>query len=175
MADPLGGLFSCIIVFKDMAHKADSRLRWVFGHSRARGNEEADAKACVAPIVLPKVDTTPKMITQSYVCRLMLHRRKALINNWWCMSYLPRYQILNLHMWLRKPPELWLPQRQLHKLITTRSNHWNSAVIKPLIQRFWCKHQLLLKAGNSNFSLYESSEYLWLLKLSSFNFMALMN
>ncbi|KAI0995760.1 hypothetical protein K3495_g12420 [Podosphaera aphanis] len=70
-------------IFHDVSQKANSEVRWVPGHSKIPGNEEADAAARAAPQSLPPCHIEPKFITLAYVRRLMQQRRQQLIDDWW--------------------------------------------------------------------------------------------
>ena len=102
-------------------------MRWVPGHSKILGNEEADAEARNALNRLPAQQDQPKNISLAYLRRLMHHRRQQLVDEWWAKACPARYRDLDLLMRRRKPPELALPRQLLHKLIAARSGHGDFA------------------------------------------------
>ena len=74
--------FSCIKLtydFHNIARKLQIEVRWVPGHSKIRGNEEADAEARAALRDLPERNTQPGYITFAYLRRLMQQRRQELV------------------------------------------------------------------------------------------------
>ncbi|KAI0991345.1 hypothetical protein K3495_g16842, partial [Podosphaera aphanis] len=114
-------------ILQDVARKAKAEIIWVPGHSKISGNEEADAEARAALQKLPPRHTQPGHITLAYFRRLMHQRRQSLIDDWWSSVYPARYRDLDLQMRRRKPPELNLPRRLLHKLIAARTGHGDFA------------------------------------------------
>ncbi|POS84839.1 hypothetical protein EPUL_004095 [Erysiphe pulchra] len=109
--------------FHDVARKSNVEVRWVPGHSKITGNEEADSEARKALRLLPARDSTPVYITLAYLRRLMNQRRQKLIDDWWLKACPIRYQDLELQMRRRKPPELTLPRHTLHHLLAARTGH----------------------------------------------------
>ena len=57
----------------------------------------------------------------------MQQRRQQLVEEWWSDACPPRYQDLDLKMRRRKPPELALARRLLHRLIAARTGHGDFA------------------------------------------------
>ncbi|KAI1005176.1 hypothetical protein K3495_g3041 [Podosphaera aphanis] len=112
--------------FHNVARRAMAEVRWVPGHSKIRGNEEADLKARAALQLLLIGDTSPEHMNLAYIRRLMHYHQQPLLNEWW-LTACPRYQDLDLQMRRRKPPELALPRRLLHELLATRSGHGDFA------------------------------------------------
>ena len=68
--------------FHDIACKVGAETRWVPGHSKIIGNEEADAAARSALQLLPSRQTEPDLITLAYLRRLMHNRRQELVDKW---------------------------------------------------------------------------------------------
>lgn len=114
-------------IFHDVSQKANSEVRWVPGHSKIPGNEEADAAARAALQSLPPCHIEPKFITLAYVRRLMQQRCQQLIDDWWSKVCPARYKDLDLQMRRRKPPELKMPRQLLQKLISARTGHGDFA------------------------------------------------
>ena len=83
------------------------------GHSKMRGNEEADLEARTALRDLPGGNTEPNYITLTYLRRLMHQRRQDLVEKWWFDFFPARYQDLDLKIRCRKPTELNLLRRLL--------------------------------------------------------------
>lgn len=119
--------------FYVIADKAKAEVRWVPGHSNIIGNEEADAAARAALQFLPHRQVQPANITLAYQRRLMHQRQQELLDEWWSMACPARYRNLDLLMRRRKPPELALPRRLLHRLIAARTGHGDFA---PYHRRF---------------------------------------
>lgn len=114
-------------LFHNLAKTSNAEFRWVPGHSNVRGNEEADAEARIALRDLPERNSQPTYITLSFLRRLMQQRRQELVEKWWSDVCPPRYQDLDLKMRRRKPPELKLSRRLLHRLIAARTGHGDFA------------------------------------------------
>lgn len=91
-------------IFHEVACKANVEIRWVPGHSKISGNEEADTEARAALELLPARDTPHSYIILAYLRRLMHLRRQKLLDNWWSMACPVRNQDLDLKMRHRKPP-----------------------------------------------------------------------
>ncbi|KAI0994969.1 hypothetical protein K3495_g13213 [Podosphaera aphanis] len=72
-----------IRIFHHVARKVNAVVRWVPGHSKITGNEEADEQARAALQELPAPQSTPEYITLAYLRRLMYQRRQDLIDEWW--------------------------------------------------------------------------------------------
>ena len=113
--------------FREIARMVNAKVRWVPGHSKIRGNVEADGEARSALRTLPPRETTPKVITLAYSRRLMHQRQQEKLDEWWSKVCPPRYKDLDLQMRRRKPPELSLPRRILHGLLAARSGHGDFA------------------------------------------------
>lgn len=114
-------------LFHDLAKSVNAEFRWVPGHSKIIGNEEADAEARAALQELPGRDTQAGYITLAFLRRLMQQRRQVLVEKWWYDVCPARYQDLDLKMRHKKPPELALPRRLLHRLLAARSGHGDFA------------------------------------------------
>ncbi|KAI0993756.1 hypothetical protein K3495_g14428 [Podosphaera aphanis] len=99
--------------FHNVAQRVMAEVRWVPGHSKIRGNEEADLEARAALQLLPIRDTSPEHMTLAYVRWLTHYHQQSLLNEWWLKACPSRYQDLDLQMRRRKPPELALPRRLL--------------------------------------------------------------
>lgn len=125
-----GNTSSCLLLtrtFHDVASKTNVEVKWVPGHSKINGNEEADSEARAALHDLPTRETPPGYITLAYLRRLMHQRRQTLIDEWWSTACPARYRDLDLQMRRRKPPELSLPRHLLHQLIAARTGHGDFA------------------------------------------------
>ncbi|KAI0996060.1 hypothetical protein K3495_g12121 [Podosphaera aphanis] len=114
-------------LFHCLAKSVNAKFRWVPGHSKISGNEEADAEARAALRDLSERQTQPNYITLAYLRRLMQLHRQQLVEKWWSEVCPPRYQDLDLKMRRRKPPELTLSRRLLHRLKATRTGHGDFA------------------------------------------------
>ncbi|POS87841.1 hypothetical protein EPUL_001568 [Erysiphe pulchra] len=110
-----------------LAKSIYAEYRWVPRHSRIIGNEVADAEARTALRDLLERHTQPGFITLAYLRRLMQQKRQLLVEKWWSEVCPARYQDLDLKMRRRKPPELSLPWRLLHKLLAARTGHGDFA------------------------------------------------
>lgn len=113
--------------FMDVAQKIGAKVRWVPGHSKIAGNEEADTEARAALRLLPERQIKPWYTSLAYLRRLMQQRRQVLIDEWWSTALPTRYRDLDLQMRRRKPPELALLHRLLHELLAARSGHGDFA------------------------------------------------
>ncbi|KAI0993628.1 hypothetical protein K3495_g14556, partial [Podosphaera aphanis] len=113
--------------FYQIAREFNVDTRWVPGHSKIIGNEEADVEARSALQKLPARDSNPENITLAYLRRFMHLRRQDLVDKWWSTARPARYRDLDLLMRRRKPPELALPRRLLHHLLAARSGHGDFA------------------------------------------------
>lgn len=111
-------------LFHILAKNMNAESEWASGHSGIRGNVEADKEARAALRDLPRRNTQSGYITLAYLRRLMQQRFQDLIQKWWFDACPARYQDLDLKMRRRKPPELALPQRFLHRLLATRTGYW---------------------------------------------------
>lgn len=114
-------------LFHCLAKSVNADFRWVPGHSKISGNEEADAEARTTLRDLPERQTQPNYISLAYLRRLMQQHRQQLVEKWWSDVCPPRYQDLDLKMRRRKPPELTLSRRLLHRLIAARTGHGDFA------------------------------------------------
>ena len=82
-------------LFHTLAKTLKVEFRWVPGHSKIRGNEEADAEARAALQELPERNCQPALITLAYQRRLMQQRRQELVAKWWFDVCPSRYQDLD--------------------------------------------------------------------------------
>ena len=114
-------------LFHGLAKSTNVEYRWVPGHSRISGNEEADVEARAALRDLPDRHIQPSYITLAYQRRLMQQKRQNLVEKWWSEVCPARYQDLDLKMRRMKPPELALPRWLLHKLLAARTGHGDFA------------------------------------------------
>lgn len=96
-------------------------------HSNIKGNEEADTETCAALQDLAVRNILPDYFTLAYLCRLMWQRRQVLVQNCWFNVCSVRYQELDLKMRRKKPPELSLLRRLLHKFLAARTGYGNFA------------------------------------------------
>ena len=113
--------------FYDIACKVNAKVRWVPGHSKITGNEEADAAARAALKLLPPRHAQPEYISLAYQRRYMHDLQQKLVDDWWLNTRPARYCNLDLLMRRRKPPELAMPRRLLHRLIAARTGHGDFA------------------------------------------------
>ena len=121
---------SCLKLTREfyyLTQKINAEVRWVPGHSKIGGNEEADVAARAALQSLPPRQTQPGHITLAYLHRLMHQRRQNLVDEWWSTVCPARYRDLDLEMRRRKPPELSLSRNLLHHLLAARSGHGDYA------------------------------------------------
>ena len=101
-------------------------VRWIPGHKGIASNERADRLAKAALRDLAGMDTeTPR----SHACQAQLarQRRQDLVAKWWADNAPDAYRALGLEMRRRKPPELRLARRTLHKLLAARTGHGDFA------------------------------------------------
>lgn len=76
---------------------------------------------------LPERNTELDHVTLAYLCRLIQQRRQDLVEKWWSDVCPARYHNLDLKMCRRKPPELAIPIRLLHKQLAARTGHGDFA------------------------------------------------
>lgn len=101
-----GKVSSCIKLawaFYDVITKRNAEVKWVPGHPKIWGNEEADATARLALRSIPYRKTRPSRITIAYLRRQMFQRRRNLVSEWWFSVCLDRYRDLDLQIRCRKP------------------------------------------------------------------------
>ena len=68
---------------------------------------------------------TPR--SHASLARLARQRRQDLVEEWWSQNAPDAYRALGLMMRRRKPPELRLPRKLLHKLLAARTGHGDFA------------------------------------------------
>ena len=105
------------------AHGAAS-VRWVPGHAKILGNEEADGPAKAGRPQPVPADALP---TLAYIRRAARQRPKDVFAAWWSESAPDQYKPLELSATSRCPPELILPRRMLHHLLAARTRHGDYA------------------------------------------------
>ncbi|KAI1001032.1 hypothetical protein K3495_g7166 [Podosphaera aphanis] len=69
-------------IFHHVARKFNAVVRWVPGHSKITGNEEADEQARAALQELPAPQSILEYVTLAYLRRIMYQRRRDLIDEW---------------------------------------------------------------------------------------------
>ncbi|POS82293.1 hypothetical protein EPUL_005561, partial [Erysiphe pulchra] len=103
--------------FREIAQITNDEVRWVPGHSKIRGCEEADLEARSALQILPPRDVAPRNITLAFFRRLIHQRQQDTLDEWWSKACPAQYRDLDLQIRCRKPPELALPRRLLEGLL----------------------------------------------------------
>ena len=101
-----------------------TEVRWIPGHSKIAGNEQADALAKAGCSQPEPADAVP---TLAYLRKIAKQRSKNAAQAWWDASAPEKYKNLKLKFPSRSPPELALPRTILHHLLAARSHHGDFA------------------------------------------------
>ncbi|KID59265.1 reverse transcriptase, partial [Metarhizium hybridum] len=101
-----------------------TEVRWIPGHTKIAGNEQADALAKAGCSRPEPVDAVP---TLAFLRRTARQRSKDVVQAWWDISAPDKYKTLNLLFPHRCPQELSLPRTTLHHLLAARTHHGDFA------------------------------------------------
>ncbi len=111
------------LAFRNLASIAAVRVRWVPGHERIEGNEEADRLAKEGAALPPDNTQKPTFAGVRHIARSKTDKH---FTEWWeqRLAVRQRYERLGFKTAsLRCPAELRLPRPILHHLLAMRSGH----------------------------------------------------
>ncbi|EFY95407.2 Endonuclease/exonuclease/phosphatase [Metarhizium robertsii ARSEF 23] len=101
-----------------------TEVRWIPGHTKIPGNEQADVLAKAGCAQPEPADAVP---TLAFLRRTARQRAKIAVQAWWDASAPDKYQSLTLKFPSSCPPELGLPRTILHHLLAARTHHGDFA------------------------------------------------
>ncbi|OWT42283.1 Endonuclease/exonuclease/phosphatase [Pochonia chlamydosporia 170] len=101
-----------------------TEVRWVPGHTKIAGNDQADALAKAGSSRPEPVDAAP---TLAFLRRTAKQRSKDVVQVWWDVSAPDKYKTLTLQFPRGCPQELSLPRTTLHHLLAARTHHGDFA------------------------------------------------
>lgn len=101
-----------------------TEVRWIPGHTKIPGNDEADALAKAACSLPEPGDALP---TLAHLRRTAKRLPKDAFKSWWEAAAPDRYKALDLDCLTRCPKEFSLPRPTLHHLLAARTHHGDFA------------------------------------------------
>ncbi|EXU95447.1 reverse transcriptase domain protein [Metarhizium robertsii] len=118
---PSGSSQRVFLTFQALAktHRK-TEVRWIPGHTKIPGNEQADILAKTGCAQPEPADAVP---TLAFLRKTARQRSKTVAQAWWDASAPDKYQSLTLKFPSSCPPELALPRTMLHHLLAARTHH----------------------------------------------------
>ncbi|KID83219.1 reverse transcriptase [Metarhizium guizhouense ARSEF 977] len=101
-----------------------TEVRWIPGHTKIPGNEQADILAKTGCAEPEPADAVP---TLAFLRKTARQRSKIAVQAWWDASAPDKYQSLTLKFPYSCPPELALPRTMLNHLLAARTHHGDFA------------------------------------------------
>ncbi|KID83767.1 reverse transcriptase [Metarhizium guizhouense ARSEF 977] len=101
-----------------------TEVRWIPGHTKIPGNEQADILAKMGCAQPEPADAVP---TLAFLRKTARQRSKITVQAWLDASAPDKYQTLTLKFPSSCPPELALPRTMLHHLLAARTHHGDFA------------------------------------------------
>ncbi|KJZ68930.1 hypothetical protein HIM_11673 [Hirsutella minnesotensis 3608] len=101
-----------------------TKVRWIPGHTKIPGNEQADILAKTGCAQPEPADAVP---TLAFLRKTARQRSRIAVQAWWDASALDKYQSLTLKFPSSCPPELALPRTMLYHLLAARTHHGDFA------------------------------------------------
>ncbi|KID93327.1 Endonuclease/exonuclease/phosphatase, partial [Metarhizium majus ARSEF 297] len=101
-----------------------TEVRWIPGHTKIPGNEQADILAKTGCAQPEPADAVP---TLAFLRKTARQRSRIAVQAWWDASAPDKYQSLTLKFPSSCPPELALPRTILHHLLAARTSHGDFA------------------------------------------------
>ncbi|KID59415.1 reverse transcriptase, partial [Metarhizium hybridum] len=101
-----------------------TEVRWIPGHTKIPGNEQADILAKTGCAQPEPADAVP---TLAFLRKTARQRSKIAVQAWWDASAPDKYQSLALKFPSSCPPELALSRTMLHHLLAARTHHGDFA------------------------------------------------